>query len=758
LHPPFPLHFLIPFAVLALGIAVFGAWRGSSGVTRGMRWLLLTLRLLAIAATLTLLCNPGKWIYPSATRLSPWIILNDVSASMAQTTANGSTRAATATQLMRQASAHAKTVDVPLRVHPFAAKLDAATTATDGPAPNGTSSNILPAVAQILQDASAAGDALAGIIVLSDGRQTSSYSPADLDALGLRARSRNIAVHSVVIGADAPAPDLALLQPRASLTSFTGQALRIPFALKSTGLAPLRPTVSLRDATGKELASVTIELPPNKTTAAVFEVKAPPASTRWTIETPVIPGEVRSSNNNSAVSIRILESKTRVFLVEGAPYWDSKFLAQLLRQQPHMDVQSIHRLSDERYFRIDSGAPQNAETGHPVFPNTLDELSRYDLIVFGKNIDPFLTPDRAGILRDYVRDRGGAVLFARGKPSTAALPALEPLEPVVWGSASTAEFRFTPTRDGEAAGLFGQALPAPDASLWAALPTLKDGRLIAMVKPFTRVLAEGIPERDTGAAPKSSTGKLPVSSTAMSDPAKFPALLVRRYGQGVTGLVNGDGLWKWDFFPEARELGNCYEDFWTQLIQWMASYSEFLPGQDFSLRLPASRGDIGIPLAATISYRGGSPPPLPLILLTAPSGTTTKVSPAAIADPSGRPLWRSSFTPDTPGLWSLKLIDPRSGAAPTPEVLFSVPTPPQESDDLAPDPALLAALAQTTGGQAIQPADFTNLINSRLIKHPPANHDAAAIWNPAWNSASIALTIAALFATEWFLRRRHGLA
>jgi hypothetical protein len=707
-----------------------------------MRRLLLTLRLLAIAAALTLLFNPGKWTHPSETRLSPWLILTDVSSSMAQATADGSTRAAVAAALIRQATAHAKSAGVPLRVHPFAAKLEAATATP--PPPTGTASNILPAASQILQDAGAAGEALAGIIVLSDGRQTLTSSAAELDAVGLRARSRNLAIHTVAIGADIPPPDLSLIQPRASLTAFAAQPLRIPFALKSTGLDPLRPAVILRDASGKELANLTLELAPGKTVAAAFEIKAPPASAHWTIETPIITGEARSSNNTSAINIRVLESKTRVFLVEGAPYWDSKFLAQLLRQQPQMDVQSVHRLSDERYFRIDSGDNQNQETKQPVFPNTLDELSRFDLIVFGKNIDSFLTPERAEILRAYVRDRGGAVLFSRGKPSTTSLAALEPLEPVVWAATSAAEFRFTPTRDGEAAGLFGQALPAPDASLWAALPTLKDGRQISMVKPFTRVLAEGIPERAAG--------------TASSNSGRFPALLVRRYGQGVTGLVNGDGLWKWDFFPEARELGNCYEDFWTQLIQWMASYSEFLPGQDFSLRLPASRGDIGATLATSISYRGPGPAPQPLIVITDPSGTTTKVSPAAIPDPSGRPLWRASFTPDKPGLWNLKLSDPRPDAPPTPEVLFAVPSQPQETDDLSPDPAFLKALAQATGGQSLQPAAFTTLLNTQLIKLPPATRDSGAIWSASWNSALIALAIAALFATEWFLRRRHGLA
>jgi hypothetical protein len=403
-----------------------------------------------------------------------------------------------------------------------------------------------------------------------------------------------------------------------------------------------------------------------------------------------------------------------------------------------VELQSVHRLSDQRYFRIDTGS--NAEADRPVFPKTLDELSRFDLIVFGKNVDPFLTPENADLIRTYVRDRGGAILFSRGRPTTVEVPALEPLEPVVWGAAVTADFRFMPNRDGEAAGLFGQALPAPDASLWAALPTLKDGRQIALVKPFTRVLADGVP------------------AAAAASHTKFPALLVRRYGQGVTGLVNGDGLWKWDFFPEARELGNCYEDFWTQLIQWMASYSEFLPGQDFSLRLPALRGEVGVPLSGAISFRGSGQVPQPTVLITSPAGMATTVTPAAIPDPSGRPLWRLTFTPDQPGVWSLKLADPRPGAPPAPEASFSVPAPPAEADDLSPDPDLLESLARATGGSALRPGDLPAFLTAKLVQQPPTSQDAGAIWQASWRMPFVALAIALLLALEWFIRRRQGLA
>lgn len=740
MNPILQLPVLIPLAAGIVVLTVIGAWRCSAGLSRGTRFLLGALRLLAVALLVAIAFNPGKWVRPAKESIRPWLILTDVSASMARADGESKTRASEAADLTTQAAAHSKSADVPLKLFTFA---ENPTPAADSGPPqpsNGTATRILPSISKTLQDAASAGEALAGVIVISDGRETLEFSQAELDALSLRARSRNVAIHTVAIGAGTPPPDLKLSGGPATLTAFPGQPLRVPFALEATGLDPLHAKVTLRDASGAEIANLTAEVPPGKPATGIFEIKAPTTSARWSIETPVLPAEVRQANNRIAFNIRVIESKTRIFLAEGAPYWDSKFLAQLLRQQPQMEVQSVHRLSDMRYFRIDSGSAEPAEADRAVFPASADELSHYDLIIFGKNIDPFLTNERAEALRTYVRDRGGALLFSRGKPTTGEAAALEPLEPVVWAAATSSDFRFVPTRDGEAAGLFGQALPAPDASLWNSLPTLKDGRQISMVKPFTRVLAEGRPE----------------GSAAMS--GKFPALLVRRYGQGVVGLVNGDGLWKWDFYPEARELGNCYEDFWTQLIQWMASYSEFLPGQDFSLRLPSTRGQSGVPIAATMSFRGSGAAPQPELLLTSPGGIESRLRPANLTDPSGRPSWRASFTPDTAGDWKLKLIDPRPKAPPSPEAMLSVPAAPKESDDLSPDPAYLAAISTATGGRSLMPADFAAFLAKNVVASSPARQESGAVWQAAWNKAWIALLIALLLAAEWFLRRREGLA
>lgn len=736
MNPTLQLPLLIPILLTALLAAGWLSWRATTPLAKPQRLILLSLRLLGTTALAALLLNPGKWITPPTQRESPWLLLLDRSASMAQPT-----RSETSLKLTAQAIQAAKKHHIPLRIHPFSLSPDSPTQSpADLPPATGPGSDLTTSLKRLLTEAAASGEHFAGIIALTDGRQTTIPTPADLAALSLRLRSHSTPLHPIAIGADSPASDLSLRPTRPTVTVFKGQKARIPFLIESQGLPPQKPEIHLLDPSGKTLATTSLEIPPGETAFGYFEIDAPPTSSTYSIETPILPGETIPANNRATANLRILESKTRVFLAEGAPYWDSKFLAQLLRQQTQMDVQSVHRLSADRYFRIESGSDQTSETSTAIFPETLDELSRYDLIVFGKNIDAFLTPSRLDALRSYVRDRGGAVLFARGKPLTGTLPGLDPLEPVSWAGPSDAEFRFRPAPDGEAAGLFGEALPPPDASVWSLLPPLKDAHRISLVKPFTRVLANGLPEGATAAS------------------ASFPALLVRRYGQGVTGLVNGDGLWKWDFYPDARELGNMYEDFWIQLIQWMASYSEFLPGQDFSLRLPAIKGAADQPVTLSISFRGTGTPPTPTLEITSPAGQTTQLQPAPFPDPGGHPNWRTSFTPDTPGQWKLTLADPRENPPPAPEATFTVPAPLTESDNLSADPAFLTTLAESTGTTLITPDAFGKFLHTAFTPAPPTATTSGAIWQHSWLHWPLALLIALPLALEWYLRRRQGLA
>ena len=579
------------------------------------------------------------------------------------------------------------------------------------------------------------------MVLLSDGRQTG--NPPGIDATVARARAFGIPVHTVALGGSWKLKDLRVSCPRRQVLAYPGRPVKIPFTVEATGLGPVEPDVVLRGPDGKELARTTVRLAGDGRASAAFAMESPPAGGMFTIATPALPGEELQTNNADTIRIRLLSGKSRVFIAEGSPYWDSKFLAQLLRQVPFMEVDSVHRLSDDRFFFLGADGKSSESAGAtgalPVFPSTAEALSRYDLIIFGKACEHFLTPERMDLLTAFTRDQGGAVLFARGKPYSRELPGIELLEPVQWGSAPVDAFRFTPAAGGEAGALFGEALPGADDPVWASLPALQDAREVQAPKPFARVLAHGMPAT-AGAAP-------------------VPVLVVRRFGLGVTGLLNGDGLWKWDFYPEARELGNMYEEFWTQLIQWMASYSEFLPGQDFSLRLSSSRVMPGDTLTMQIGWRGIGSVPEPRLEISSDGKTIATILPAVLPSDDGRPRWQGTWRAPASGEYRVRVVNEGGAAAPggLPEAPLSVARVPGEMDNLDADPAYLAAISQATGGTATRADGLAAVLDGlasadrAIVRRPP-------VFTPLWPQAPLFLFLAGLFAADWTIRRRNGLA
>jgi len=739
LNPPLPFSLLLAIAIAAMVVFGWMGWRATATLHRGQRLLLVSLRLLGLAGLVVLLTNPGKWVQPTDVVTSPWLVLVDRSASMTQPLAEG-TRSDLAVTLARQCAQTADQREVPLEIRGFDSTSTAPLEADKLPAADGRGSDLITSLNQLLAASAASGKSYSGVIVLSDGRQTRAIDEVELASLVLRLRSYQTPFHGVVIGQGEPASDLALIATRPGITGFAGQQLRVPFALKSVDLKPVKPTIRLLDSEGQELAAMALEVADGQTVTGAFEIPCPEASTRMEIVTEVLDQEVISVNNRDSLRVQVLDSKTRVFLAEGAPYWDSKFLAQLLRQQSHIELQSVHRLSDDRYFHINSGEAGGEDNSRSIFPQTLEELSQFDLVVFGKNTDSFLDPATTSALRSYVRDRGGAVLFSRGKSTTARHPGLEPLEPVTWSSGRLDDFRFQPTQDGAAAALFGEALPGIDDGIWSNLPPLKDARTVTSVKPFSRILANAASENN---------------QTLLQT---TPALIVRRYGQGVTGMVNGDGLWKWDFYPEARELGNMYEDFWVQLIQWMASYSEFLPGHDYSVRLTPAACLPGQSSVITASYRGTQPSADLEIRITAPDGSSRVIQPAQLPESDGHLQWRASFTPDRQGSWSVEVIDPRPQPGPQTVAALEVSAPPSESDNLSADPTWMTELAAASEGSIVDVASFPALLENSLNEAVTTSSSAGAVWRSSWPQWPFAFLLILPYALEWFLRRRQGLA
>lgn len=726
-----PLTFLV--GLLLIWGMVWLSWRETSPIEPLQRLFITALRLAGLFLVFLLFLNPGSWVQPISKQETGWQVLLDQSASMAvPDAADGQSRWDHALSLLESFQKKAKQKDFPVELRPFSDELLPATSEPTTLKPEKEGSDLSLATRTLLNTGSASGIPTAGLLILSDGRQTTdaALDPSIISA----ARAGGIPIHTYPLGGQVSPPDVQLTTEKRLFTSFSGQQLNIPAKLHTTGMGALRLHLTLKDSEGTILAEEKIDHPGEKEVTVNLKLPSPEKTTQWTLNVAPIEGETRGNNNEVKLFLRILDSKTKVLLIEGAPYWDSKFLAQMLRRQEYIQIRAIYRLSDDRYFQVSSEKHDPIQSSETNFPETQEELSQYDLVVLGKNVEPFLTPNRLNLLKSYVRDQGGALLFSRGKAYAGDFPELEALEPSSWSTGKTQNFRLIPSSDGESAGLFGQALPGKESPIWKQLPALQDAHQPHLLKPFSRVLAEG-------------------EITGTSN--RFPLLMIRRYGQGVTGVMNADGLWKWDFFPEAREQGNMYLDFWSQLLQWMASYSEFLPGQDYSLKTSESTLKPGNNVEIRLAYRG-SEAASPTILITPPESEPITLTPARLPNTS-RPEWRATYKMKTPGTYALTVED-AAVETPMPVNILSVLPPPAEKDELSADATLLAELSAETGGLLLNEKNWKSFLSELKEATAVKQSLAPPVWEPVLHHWFYGLLIALIFSLEWWLRRRQGLS
>ncbi|HOW97284.1 MAG TPA: hypothetical protein P5567_10605 [Kiritimatiellia bacterium] len=735
MNPLLPIEDLALWAAVLAAGAGFLAWRSSAKCRPRIRLLLAGLRVAGMACLAVIALNPGRWSDLSRRNPSELAILLDRSASMATRDAGEATRWDAASALVRDVRRRAGGPEhTPLYV--FADDVEPAGVRDPGDfKADGGATDIRRAVEGVLNLSRSGGRNLAGILLLSDGRQVGGAASGDA---ALRARARDAPVFPLALGSAIERKDLSIEPLRRHHVTFKGQRTRLVARVRASGLGPIRPAVRLLDGDGAVLGEETLSLEGDGEATVSFAVTPEGRGHQeYRFETAGWEGESTRANNEARVGVAVLDGRIRVLMVEGVPYWDSKFIAQLLRRQPNIEVISVYRLSADRFFRVETDLADAAQITGSVFPDSAAELDLYDLVVFGKGAEYFLTPERIRLLRDFVRDRGGGLLFARGKAYNGEFPELEALEPMEWGERVASPFSVRPTDAGSAAGLFGDMLPGPEDAVWGRLPPLQFAQRVRKLKAFSDVLVEG-------------------HSELAGHEQSFPVVVRRRFGKGMVVVVNADGLWQWDFFPSVKDASNMYQEFWSQLVQWSATFSEFLPGSRYALGLSARVAHPGEPVRVRVTQRLPEPgAPAPEVRVQQGAEPARTLWPAPVPEEPGR--WEAVFSLDRPGSYQVALRAPgeqdaAAGVSDTLEVLAA----PREEDNVSADPDFLRELAALSGGEVVTP-ETLDVVVRRLKEGEEDVKSGRATWEPAWDRAWFLVFTAFCFAAEWFVRRRNGL-
>ncbi|UCD48908.1 MAG: hypothetical protein JSW27_15390 [Phycisphaerales bacterium] len=741
--PPVSGAVLLGLALFGTLVVIAGYSRGARPVRGGVRFTLMVLRIGVLGALIFILMRPMVLVTREETRNKPvFSILIDTSESMNTKDVGKQSRfEAVTSALWRNTSAsflRKLARDYEIQVYGFDTELRRTSPRflVTGERATGKATHIASALLDAVQ-----GDPshrTRGVLLLSDGRSS------EIDALsGVRHAARylrtlQVPVWTVPVGTATEVKDLRVFarlnssffladQPGSLHVSVTGAGYKDWAAdvhLYREDEYVVSKQVTLNDGHAE------ISFPVREEHRGVF---------RYRVEVEPLPGENDSDNNKRSVIARVVDEKTRVLVVEARPHWDSKFLLRALRADRNVEITSIFHINEKKSFAVverlsGDGASDRTTMPGVRLPRTRDGLLRYDCIFLGRHMDDVFSSAELKLLQRYVAEDGGSLVFFRGKPYSQVTSELSKIEPVTWGGGILKDVRLELTPQGEASPLFdyGSRIGS-GAAVVRELPSMTSVTRVTDEKSLAIVLAR-------------------VADGRRGEP--MATVVYHRYGAGKVMSIGASGLWQWGFLPERLEhYDEIYGRFWSQMIRWLISGSDFLPGRDISFQIDKSIYAPGEPVRMLIRaklidhtrYR-------PQIELTYPDGHREQLVPERRA--SDENLYEVSFTPQREGEYEAVLHN-NTGKPEKDVVRFIVYDDSTESRYVQADREMLALLSQTTGGESLELGQLETLperveVFEKLAQECVKPED---VWDRSWVYAAL---ISAL-GIEWLLRRIAGL-
>jgi uncharacterized membrane protein len=544
-------------------------------------------------------------------------------------------------------------------------------------------------------------------------------------------------VHSVVVGADDPLDDQAIVSLHADTAAYVGVPAVIRADVRAVG--ELRgselgvqlwhegrleqETLAVLDETGR--GTVAFEVTPRRMGRTLYRLLIPADSKD---EVP--------QNNDRAALLRVGRERLRALLVAGRPSWDVRFLRDFLKRDGSVDLVS--------FFILRAPADLTDAPTHELalIPFPTDELFRehlgsFDVVVF-QNFDyaPYEMQTYLPRIRDYVQ-RGGSFLMIGGDRSFDeggyAGTAIEDILPVKLGTAGVLKGSYRAEVSKELARHPIVALgpdPALTTQTWRALPPLPGANVVSSVKEQAQVL-------------------LYHPRARLHSGARLPILVVGESGRGRVAALTMDASWRWRFAADDATVGSDeYELFWDRMIRWLTRDPLLEPA-----RISTDRERYGLGAELVVSGRLRDEQyrlmkRMQVELRFEPASDEAAVG-VTETDEDGK-LRAVLRAPNDPGAYEVVAsVDDEEVA----REVFIVEESGDELADLEAMPEQLQALAAKTGGRVFLGTEDV----PPLAELASTTRRAAGLVSkqPLSNPWFVSFTIALLGIT-WVLRRRWG--
>ncbi len=735
---PFPDWGAALLAVL-FAVLLWRSWARSARLPRRARRWVRLLRSAALGLAWLVLIQPELLRWRRENRQGALAVVLDASASMRFEDADGRSRWAEAVEAARSLlSRQGPASEVRLylleeEVRPLepGERLDA-----NGPPRSVPRSDLAGALDRWLAGLAENPAPPEAVVFLSDGADTEHGDPK-------RPADRGIPVHTIAFGGSRPLRDRAVLSAEVPPTVPVRDEAHVRVRVRAMGgTSPRRLPVRLwrgehllseAEAELDERGEGEVELP--------FRLRSR-GHVVLRVEVEPIEGDEVPDNDERHLLVEARREHLRILHLAGRPSWDVRFLRAFLKRDPGTQLVSFFILRTE-------GDETNAAPDElSLIPFPTDELfrqhlDRFDVVIL-QNFDyePYgIAPYLPGLAR-HVRHGGGLVMvggeraFERG--GYAATP-LQPLLPVrLLSSASGSRDADTlwedPFHPVVAPGAESHPLVDlwSDASMgWDRLAPVDLLHRVASVRKDAVVLLQHPSLRTLGGEPA------PVLALSWPERGRVAALLT-------------DGSWRWGM-PSAARAGDpsSHGRFWDRLLRWAAGDPSLAPCriQTRRARIPP-RGAIAVKVLSR--NRAFQPS----------SGQTVVIS---VLDEHDALRGERRITLDGEGTWRGDLPAPRRPggyrialrqATPRCETWVLVEPGGPEAIDPTPRPGWLRELAQGSGGTYFEGSGHLPTLEALARRIRPRDILERTAPFRSWPVLGVLFL---LLATEWRLRRRHGL-
>ncbi len=526
--------------------------------------------------------------------------------------------------------------------------------------------------------------------------------------------------------------DILIQEVKAPPMAFRGREVAVDVAVKSYGYPDLTIPVLLKEG-DKLIQAKNIRLPGGTAEGTVsFPLTLEELGHHsFNVSVPLQAQESIPTNNSLPFSLQVVRDKIRVLLISGTPSLNFRFMRLALKNDPTIDLLSFVILRTPTDIM---NVPLNEQSLIPFPVDTLfsSELRNFDLLIFENFLySLYLRPAHLERVREFVKEGGGLAMiggpnFVEGR-GYGGSPIDEILPTQFAGKESYRRDSLSGVRLTRAGRVHPVMRFGPEekenSDLWQEMPSL-NGLNLLETKGMGRVLLE-------------STGG-----------GLRPVLISGTYGRGRVLVLATDESWKWYMGTVARGEGNwAYLRFMERLVRWLTQD----PGLEaVQIHFAERMGIRGQRQELKIRWREADSPLSGMtVSVLSPEGFKI-ASPIQPSGPAGE--YRVSFLPEKEGVYKVQIETHEGGWEKS--ILVA---PFMDSRDGAPDPERLKRIAHKTGGVGLSRGE-------ELLKEIEARAGGKERRfleerrSPLWAHFTVLAFILALFSTEWYLRRKWGLA